>query len=181
MNFWLTLWEFLSKIDVVFSLLAAVFSGIAFVKLLQQNKRLKQLAQSTPPIPDLDQKIKYYDGIQTVNPVALAISLTPNIDSIQDSVQTFLNSQNFKMDIKEIKMNGINSRDDLKNFIEQLRQTKRLITEQHFTELHLFISGPVMAGTIAGAMFDHWIPVKLYHRPTPQPPMVYEYWMPLMK
>jgi hypothetical protein len=48
------------------------------------------------------------------------------------------------------------------------------------TELHLFIQGPVQAGTIVGSLYRQWIPVKLYHRPAPQQPQIYEYWMPLL-
>jgi len=181
MNIWNTIWEYLNKIDVIFGLLAAIFSGFAFSRLQQQKKRLVELAKKTPTMKNFIEAVDFFKGSQTSKPVALALSLTPAVDSIKNSVESYLKSQNMEMDVQEIKMDGINSTEDLENFFELLREKKRVLTAELTTELHLFIMGPVMAGTIAGAMFDNWISVKLYHKPMPQIPEVYEYWMPLMK
>lgn len=84
------------------------------------------------------------------------------------------------MPIEELNMNGINSPKDLEAFVNALREKRRYLEAAGFTELHLFIAGPVQAGTIIGSMYRNWIPVKLYHKPSPAPPQVYEYWMPLI-
>ncbi len=73
------------------------------------------------------------------------------------------------MEIEELNMNGINSRDDLEEFLNRLREKKRFFDAQGITELHLFIAAPVQAGVLVGGVFDNWIPVKLYHRPQPVP------------
>ena len=84
------------------------------------------------------------------------------------------------MPIEELNMPGLYSAQDLETFVNLLREKKRFIDASRHTEVHLFIAGPVQAGTIIGALYDNWIPVKLYHKPTPPPPSVYEYWMPLL-
>ena len=47
--------------------------------------------------------------------------------------------------------------------IERLSKIKYNFQAEGVMELHLFIKGPVMMGTIIGAIFDNWITVKLYH------------------
>jgi hypothetical protein len=85
------------------------------------------------------------------------------------------------MDIVELNMNGINNKGDIENFVNELRKKRRLFEALQATEIHLFIAAPVVAGIMVGAIFDNWIPVKLYHKPQPAPPSIYEYWMPLIK
>jgi hypothetical protein len=85
------------------------------------------------------------------------------------------------MKIEELIMDGINTRTDLIDYVNKLRELKRTLSAEGTTELLLFIQGPVMSGVLAGAVFDNWIPVKLYHKPTPPKPQIYEYWMPILK
>jgi hypothetical protein len=84
------------------------------------------------------------------------------------------------MPIEELTMDGIKSAADLTQLVNSLREKRRYFESIGRTELHLIIQGLVQAGTIIGNVYRHWIPVKLYHRPTPQQPQVYEYWMPLL-
>jgi hypothetical protein len=87
---------------------------------------------------------------------------------------------NWKMEIEELKMDGIDPATNLESFINELRKKRKLIEAKKFTEVHVFISGPIVAGALLGSLYDNWIPVKLYHKPTPAPSQVYEYWMPLL-
>jgi hypothetical protein len=123
---------------------------------------------------------KAHDGIKSVAPVAFALSLTENTESIRPSVAQFLQHTNWKMDIEELNLNGLNPTTNLEHFVNALREKRRLFEAKGYTEVHVFISGPVVAGAILGSLFDNWIPVKLYHKPTPAPPHLYEYWMPLL-
>ena len=175
------IWDFLGRTDIVFGLLATIFSGFAALKLRQQSKRLKELAKATPHMENFKEQVNYHAGVKTTNPKAFALSLIPRGESIKEAVKTFLNSQGWKMDVEELNMNGINNKADLEFFINELRKKRRLFDAQCVTELHLFVAGPVMAAALTGAMFDNWIPVKLYQKPQPPPPNVYEYWGPLLK
>jgi hypothetical protein len=79
---------------------------------------------------------------------------------------------------EELNMPGLNIPQDPETFVNLLSKKKRFIDLSAFTEVHVSIAGPVEAGTIIDALYDNWIPVKLYHKPSPPPPAVYEYWMP---
>jgi hypothetical protein len=173
-------WNWLSRTDNFLGILTTVFSGYAAYRLKQQVKRSRELARQSPRIENFQQLLKAHQGVKSSAPVAFCVSLLPNIHSIKNSVQTFLDAQRWKMPIEELNMDGINKAEDIENLVNQLNEKKRYFEDAHFTEIHLFIAGPVQAGTIIGALYDNWIPVKLYHKPTPPPPAVYEYWMPLL-
>jgi hypothetical protein len=72
-------------------------------------------------------------------------------------------------------MDGINT-ENISDYIQKLREVRRGDLS-NATEVRLFIAGPVQAGTIAGAVFDNWVPVLLYGRNG----LKYEYWGPLIK
>jgi hypothetical protein len=131
-------------------------------------------------VENFQELIKLHEGVKSSAPVALAISLLRDIHSIKNSVQTFLDAKGWKMPIVELTKDGINTPQDLEDFVNLLHEKKRYFEQTAYTEIHLFIAGPVQAGAIVGALYDNWIPVKLYHKPTPPPPSVYEYWMPLL-
>ncbi|MCI0392598.1 MAG: SAVED domain-containing protein [Acidobacteria bacterium] len=179
------IWNLLSRLDNIVGLsgavLAALFSAYTAWRLRLQNKRLIEIAHNAPPIEDFPQLIKAYEGVITSHPVALAISLLPNNESIRQDVETFLRYQNWEMDVEELNMNGLKNQADFESFINQLREKRRVFDAEGHTEIHLFIAGPVQAGVLVGAMFDNWRPVKLYHKPQNPPPQIYEYWMPLTK
>ena len=124
--------------------------------------------------------LSQHEGVKSAQPVAFALSLIPTSESIKGSVQTFLRSQKWDMPIEELNLDGLNSPEDLERFINALREKRRAFDDLGYTEIHLFIAGPVQAGTIIGSLFRNWIPVKLSHKPTPAPPQIYEYWMPLL-
>jgi len=184
MNIWTNIWDFLGRIDIVFSLLATIFAGFAALKLYQQNKRIKELATTAPKLENFAEVVTYYSKPQTSNPVAFAISLLENTESIRPSVEIFLKSKDWSKNIRieELSMNGIKKiPEDIEIFINELKKKRRQFDAERVTEVLLFIAGPVMAGTLVGAIFDNWIPVKLYHKPHHPLPSVYEYWIPLIK
>jgi hypothetical protein len=164
----------------VLGLLTTVFSGYAAFRLKQQSRRLRELARQTPHPENFKELLAAHDGVKSSAPIAIAVSLLPTGGPIRNSIDTFLRAKGWSMPIEEVNMQGLNSAQDLETFVNQLREKKRFIDASSFTEVHLFIAGPVQAGTIIGALYDNWIPVKLYHKPTPPPPSVYEYWMPLL-
>jgi hypothetical protein len=173
-------WNWFGRADNLVSMATALFSGYAAYRLWQQNKRLRELAKQTPRVENFVEMRKVHDGVKSSAPVAFALSLIPTSETIKSQVETFLRHQGWKMPIEELNLNGINNPEDLEAFINSLREKRRFFEASGFTEIHLFIAGPVQAGTIIGSMFRNWIPVKLYHKRNPAPPQVYEYWMPLL-
>jgi len=175
------IWQFLTSIETILSLLAMVFAFYASFKFWKWRRELKALAEKAPKIENFKENVEFHKGIKTINPIALAISLVPQTPSIKKAVEIFLKSNNLKMKVEELNMNGIKNPEDIEEFIHTLTKKRHLFEHQGVTEVHLFIQGPVMAGVLVGAMLDNWKPVKLYHKPTPAPPAIYEYWCPLTK
>ncbi len=173
-------WSWFGRADNFIGVFTALAAGYTAYRAWQQNKRLRELVKLTPRVENLAELRKVHNGVKSSAPVAFALSLIPAGDSIKSQVETFLRAQGWKMPIEELNMNGLNSPEDIEAFINALREKRRYFEACCFTEIHLFIAGPVQAGTIIGALYRNWIPVKLYHKPTPAPPQVYEYWMPLI-
>jgi len=173
-------WTWFGRIDNIFGIAGAIFAAGSFALLWRQNRRLRELAKQSPRVENFAELCALHEGVKSSAPVAFALSLLSASESIKGLVEIFLRAQDWKMPIEELNMNGLNSAEDLENFINALREKRRYFEMSGFTEVHLFIQGPVQAGTIIGAQFRNWIPVKLYHKPNPTPPQIYEYWMPLV-
>lgn len=84
------------------------------------------------------------------------------------------------MPVEELTMPGLNDANDIALFIAGLRRKKQAIQDAGYTEVHLFIAGPIIAGVAVGGIFDNWKPIKLYHKASNTPAQTYEYWMPLI-
>jgi hypothetical protein len=168
---WNQFWTNFSRVDNFLGVATTFFAAYAAFRLWRQNSL---------PVENFEQLLNLHQGIKSSNPVAFALSLVQTNESIKQSVEQFLRSQGWKMPVEELNMNGINNAKDLEAFVNALREKRRYFESTSYTELHLFIQGPVQAGTILGGIFRNWIPVKLYHKPNPQPPQIYEYWMPLI-
>lgn len=176
MDFWQLLNNFASVLQII-TVIATVYTA---TRLWQENRRIRDLIDKTPSVEGFTTMRESHSGIKSIAPVALVLTLTPNTHSIRSSVEAFLSHMNWKMEIEELKMDGIDPATNLESFINELRKKRKLIEAKKFTEVHVFISGPIVAGALLGSLYDNWIPVKLYHKPTPAPPQVYEYWMPLL-
>lgn len=174
-------WSWLGRLADVFQVLVVIFSGYAALRLYRQSKQLKEVARALPPVGNFKELVRAYEGVKSSNPVAFAISLVRSSVTVKNSVQTFLDHKGWKMPIAELNMDGINSVDDMEHFLTELLIKKREFEVTGHTEVHLFIAGPMPACVQVGAVFDNWLPVKLYHKPQTPPPQVYEYWMPLTK
>jgi SMODS-associated and fused to various effectors sensor domain len=168
----------LGNIANILSLLTLVISTLTFLKVRQETRKLTQSLAQIPPVDNLDEAIQFAATINSPRPVALALSLTPTVGSIKQPVQDFLRAKRWeKMPIVEVEMHGI-SPENMAEFYEKVRTVKRQLDLKGCTEVHLFISGPIQAGTIVGCLFSNWKPVKLYHKAQGGS---YEYWMPLIK
>lgn len=169
-------WEILDKASMLVGIATFAFSIVIWFIVKKQQKRITRLAYSTPPISDYQTMFDNFKEVQTDNAYALCISLLPNTDSIKDQVRSYLQGNKLKIkDVIEIKMDGISS-DNMMEYIQKLREVRRGALADA-TELRLFIAGPIQSGTIAGAIFDNWIPVLLYGREGNK----YTYWGPLIK
>jgi len=174
---WETLWDLLDKSGTIIGLITFIFSVLIWIKVRQQQKKLKKLVFELSPVKDYTAFYEEFKKTKTTYPAALCISLLVGTDSIKKPVKDFLDANNLKVNIlEEIKMNGIHDKEDIEKYINMLREMRKGPLSES-TEVRLFIAGPVQAGTLAGAVFDNWIPILLYHKG----PIGYEYWGPLLK
>jgi hypothetical protein len=127
----------------------------------------------------MDQR-KRSEGITTARPLALAICLIPSLRSIKADVEGYLASKGWAMPVEELVMPGLNDINDIALLIVGLRRKKQAIQDAGYSEVHLFIAGPIVAGVAVGGIFDNWKPIKLYHKANNTPAQSYEYWMPLI-
>lgn len=174
-------WGWLGNINNVLGLGTFGFSLYAAYRLRQEVRLRAERARALPPLTGLEDMIERYKGIHTEKPVALAICLLPHHDRIRSDVDLYLGNQGWKMPVREINQDGINGTPDLIAFVNALREARRSLAVDGFTEVHLFFAGPGAAAPLVGSVFANWVPVKLYHKPSPNPPQIYDYWMPLVR
>jgi hypothetical protein len=120
------------------------------------------------------------EGVTTERPVALAICLIASLGSIKADVERYLRDKGWDVPVDEIVFAGINQIEDIARLVVDLQLKKQALQDAGYTEIHLFIAGPIMAGVAVGGIFDNWKPVKLYHKASTTPDQSYEYWMPLI-
>lgn len=174
---WTVIWDMLNKTAIIIGLITFIFSFLIWIKVRQQQKKIKKLIYALTPVRDYKTFYEEFEQIKTAYPAALCISLLIGTDSIKKTVNDFLESNSLNVNrIEEIKMDGINNKEDIEGYINRLREMRKGPLSEA-SEIRLFIAGPVQAGTLAGAVFDNWIPVLLYHKGNAG----YEYWGPLLK
>lgn len=174
------IWEWIGRLDSLLGLLTVLFSGYAAYRLWQQNRRYYRQARESKPSINIHQFIAGNEGVRSEKPVAFALALTPNTPSIKPQVEQFLRIKEWEMPIEELSMAGIEDDNDLEELMETLQEKKRVFQLDGYTEMHLFLNGPVAAGLLIGTLYDNWIPVKVYQKPREYSPQIYEYWMPLI-
>lgn len=142
-----------------------IVSIIIWYLVKREKDIVLQLAlQNTPSGKGFKTLSEENREIKSKNPVALCVCLIETVESIKPPVEDFLKSNAMEMPFREINFNGISNLDDMTKLNEALIKTKREITAEGKSEVHLFIAGPVFAGVLLGAVFDNWIPVKVYHK-----------------
>lgn len=160
---------------------AGIASAALKVRKAIENAGFKKTATLITSDSKFQQFIQNHEGIRSSTPVALVVSLLPNAPTITRDVEEFLQVKGWQMPIESLSIPGIKSPQDLETLVRQIDAARVTLTAMNATEIHLFIAGPIQAGTIIGARLINWRTVKLYHKPTPAIPETYEYWMPLDK
>jgi len=177
-------WLFLRNINIIIALCTFVITILTFRKVRNQEKLLKKRRTEMQPIRGYNEMFDKFKTIQTDNPGAFCISLLPNLPTgdMKNQVVKYLKLVDLNIkesNVIEKSFNGLEgTTESLQKYIEELNSVRIEVTGKGFSELRLFIAGPVQGGTIAGAVFDNFaIPVLLYHKGREG----YEYWGPLLK
>ena len=169
-------WSVLGNFVNVASLVTLLLSAYTAWSLFRQNRKLREQARLLTRPTNYQAMRAANDGIG-VAPVALAFSLTQNSGSLEPAVERFLRQKSWTMPFEEIDLDGI-SPENIEQLVNMVREKRRLIEMRGHTDVHVFFSGPVIAGCLVGSLLDNWLPVKLYQKL--QASDMYEYWSPLL-
>lgn len=171
---WLSLFS-----DIV-GILGAFFALMAWLGLRAMAKNARKGVEETGAV-DKDNQMPgaCHEGVGAEKPFAVAISLSDIIPSIEGDVRGYLTGCGCDMPITELHYNKEITPEDVDAYIQDLAKMRCELETKGATEIHLFINAPVQAATVAGAMFGHWKPVKLYQRNNRT--CQYECWGPLIK
>lgn len=120
-------------------------------------------------------------GVNASPPVAVSVCLLTSSESLRGAVEDYLEAEGWPMPVMEYNQNGIADADDLRRFVEGLKNLRRQIDAHRYKEVHFFFAGPVQACAIASTVFSNWLPIKLYQKTQSPAQRLYEYWMPLKK
>lgn len=133
----------IANIMQIISFIPFAVGGIYFyIKGRQLARRLKALA-STP----------------SSRPVALAIGLG---NSNEGAVRQQLKDDGIQMDVIPLTHQGFIKATEYPGLIRELKEIKSRMSETGVTEVNIYYLGPVTFAMAIGAMFDNWVPVKVY-------------------
>jgi hypothetical protein len=113
-----------------------------FIKGRQLERRLRQLA-TTP----------------TSRPVALAIGLGASDEGV---VRQQLKDDGLQMEVIPVTHEGFVKAPDYPRILRELKELKSRLSDTGVTEVNIYYQGPVTFAMALGAMFDNWVPVKIY-------------------
>ena len=109
----------------------------------------------------LSQAVKTLQTEYSSAPVALSIGIGQDISG---AVRKYIDTSKDmpKMPIHSYVKKGQVPREDFLMVLQDLLKIKQEFTQVGVTEVHLFYMGPVSLAIGIGAVFDNWVPVKIY-------------------
>ena len=173
-------WNGFGKGADILSYITALITFITLILIWAERRRLQKFADDFRLTDNHLEIIHLNEGVKSDKPIALAISLVPTSNSIKKDVETFLKTKSWKMEILEINRQGLNNAEEISSFLDELILKKKFISDKGSTEVHLFMQVPVFAAALVGSAYRNWITVKIYHKPNPAPPQIYQYQTPLI-
>jgi hypothetical protein len=105
---------------------------------------------------------RYLEGQKsstTANPIALAVGIGENIEG---HVRRFAETATPPLKLHTYYRTGNLSSLEFYTVLGDLLEIRQQFTDLGVTEVHLFYRGPVTLAAGIGAIFDNWVPVKLY-------------------
>jgi len=98
---------------------------------------------------------------ETPRPIALAISLAGT--DIKGTVEKYLQDNSLNMKLVSFYKPEKITHDNFLNILAEIKRIKLDMTKAGVTEVHLFLSSTLTLASAIGAIFDNWVPIKLYH------------------
>lgn len=105
-------------------------------------------------------RLRQLAGITSEHPVALAVSLAGT--QIRPAVEAFCAALIQPMPFYEVQRAGGLRQEDFPTVLFELQRLKNQLMDDGVSEVHLFLSCPLAVACAIGALFDNWVPVKVY-------------------
>ena len=158
------MWEWIGNVANIIQILSAIPFLLAAWWFLVRARRYRK-------------RVEEMEKTMSERPMALAISLS-GVD-ITGQVRQFLDRNGTKMEIRSYAKTAGVTQKNIHNMLRDILKIKSDMTEAGVTEVHLFLSCPLVFATAVGAILDNWVPVKVYH--LNRDAGTYEFWTPLYK
>ena len=158
------MWEWLGNTANVIQILSAIPFFWGAVWFFMRARRYRKC------VDEMGKKL-------TERPMALTISLA-GMD-ITGQVRQYLDRNRLQVEIRSFtKPSGVTQK-NIHNLLRDILTIKSEMTQAGVTEVHLFLSCPLVFAAAVGAILDNWVPVKVYH--LNKDTGTYEFWTPLYK
>jgi hypothetical protein len=105
--------------------------------------------------------------------VGLAVSLAGT--RVRPAVETFCAGFGRPVKVVELYRPGGLCQTEMPEVLLELQSRKNHLLDEGASEVHLFLSCPLAVACAIGALFDNWVPVKVYQFNQGQ----YEFWTTL--
>jgi hypothetical protein len=153
-------WDNLSHVADMLGVITALpllaTSAYLFSRAQRYRRRLRQLA-----------------GVTSARPAALVVSLTGT--RIRPAVEGFCAGFAQPITLYEVQRQGGLTQAVFPKVLFELQRLKNRLMDDGISEVHLFLSCPLVVACAIGALFDNWVPVKVYQFNHGQ----YEFWTTL--
>jgi hypothetical protein len=105
-------------------------------------------------------RLRQLAGVTSARPVALAVALSGT--RIAPAVKDFCAGLAPSMRVLEVHRSGGLTQDAFPKVLLELQALKNRLLDDGVSEVHLFLSCPLAVACAIGALFDNWVPVKVY-------------------
>ena len=118
-------------------------------------------------------RLRQIAGVTSARPVALVVALAGT--RIRPAVESFCAGLGQPITLYEVQRPGGVTQADFPKILLELQVLKNRLLDDGVSEVHLFLSCPLTVACAIGALFDNWVPVKVYQFNHGQ----YEFWTTL--
>ena len=140
---WDNLGHVADMLGVITALPLLATSAYLLSRAQRYRRRLRQLA-----------------GVTSTRPAALVVTLAGT--RIRAAVESFCADFAQPVPLYEVQRQEHLTQAELPKVLLELHRLKNRLTDDGVSEVHLFLSCPLAVACAIGALFDNWVPVKVY-------------------
>lgn len=107
----------------------------------------------------LKRRLKALSDIPNNRPIALAVGLgAENVGAVRQQ----LKDEGKTMEVVSLSIAGWVKPSEYLDLLKRLKQLKNEFSSIGVNEVHLYYQGPITFAIAIGALFDNWVPIKVY-------------------